>query len=111
MPKMRCLQDGNEHFEIDLRDCEIDVEMVESIYTTALSKLQIARQLAHMKLEQLKGSVFNFKPLTTLPRTQDKFLLECDSTCLFNSLWTCSYSFTKRWELLFYISCNKLVQK
>ena len=82
MTKMRCLLDGNEHFEIDLRDCEIDIEMVESIYTTALSKLQIARQLAYMKLEQLKGSVFNFKPFTTLPRTQDKFLLECDSTRL-----------------------------
>lgn len=76
MPKMRCLQNGNEHFEIDLRDCEIDIEMVESIYTTALSKLQIARQLAHMKLEQLKGSVFNFKPFTTLPRTQDTVLLD-----------------------------------
>ena len=48
----------------------------------ALSKLQIARQLAHMKLEQLKGSVFDFKPFTTLPRTQDTFLLECDSTHL-----------------------------
>lgn len=72
--KMRCLQNGNERFEIDLRDCEIDIEMVESIYTTALSKLQIARQLAHMKLQQLKGSVLNFKPFTALPHTHARYI-------------------------------------
>ena len=64
MPKVKLQQqstDGCQHWEIDVNDCEMDIEQVSSIYTTALQKLHIARSLQKMKLTNLKDDIANFK--------------------------------------------------
>lgn len=71
MPKLRYQQekmDGNEQWEINLSECEIDLHQVVSLYTTALRKLQIARSLSHMQLEKLQSLVSTFKEFQVLPR-------------------------------------------
>lgn len=64
MPKVQLQQqsvDGSQHWEIDVNDCQMDIEQVSSIYTTALQKLHIARSLQKMKLTNLKDDIANFK--------------------------------------------------
>jgi len=70
MPKVRLQQqktDGTQHWEIDVTDCQMDMDQICSIYTTSLQKLKVTRSLVKMKLTNLKYAIPNFKHFTSLP--------------------------------------------
>ena len=69
--------DGNEHWEIDVTDCQMDMEQVWSIYATSLQTLQANRSLAKMKLTNLKDTLANFKHFK-LPVIGDARNLTCN---------------------------------
>lgn len=61
-PKFRNIENSPDVLEIDVTECELDIEYISSIYKTSICKLQITRSLASMKLQQLKDRVFGFEP-------------------------------------------------
>ena len=63
-PKLKHTEKVSETWEVDLRECQFDIEKVRSIYKCSLFKLDIARSLAGMKLTLLQKTVFDFEPFS-----------------------------------------------
>ena len=61
IPKVRQSICSSDHFEIDVSDCVIDLEMVAMVYTESLKKLQVLRSVATMGLSRL----FRSSPFST----------------------------------------------
>ena len=57
-PKLKRTDTMTESWEIDVRECEIDIDEVRSIYKCCLCKLHLSWSLASMK------AVFNLKPFS-----------------------------------------------
>ena len=57
-PKFKNIMSGS--WEVDVRECQIDIDQVRSVYKCSLYKLHIARSLASMKLTQLQRAVVDF---------------------------------------------------
>lgn len=67
VPKSSCSQhegeeNGDEHWEIDLTDKQIDMDFIVPVYSNSIAKLRIMRALEHMKLNQLLTQISSFQP-------------------------------------------------
>ena len=49
-------------FETDVHDCEIDLDLVRSLYTASLNMYYISKSLLTLNLSRLKESVIRFEP-------------------------------------------------
>ena len=54
-------ENGDEHWEIDLTDQQIDMEFIVPVYSKSIEKLRIMRALKHMKLHQLLTEINSFR--------------------------------------------------
>ena len=52
-------------WEVDIRDCEMDIDKIKSVYKVSLYKFRIAQSLASINLSQLQKNVFQFQPFSS----------------------------------------------
>ena len=52
----------SESFEVDVSDCEIDLELVKSLYIASVQRFYLAKSLSTLNLLRLKESVIRFEP-------------------------------------------------
>ena len=65
-PKLKRREDDRSgSWEVDVRDCQVDMDKVKLVYKVSLYKLRIAQSLASIKLSQLQKTVFQFKPFSS----------------------------------------------
>ena len=69
-PKMKHTESLSESWEVDVKDCQIDIDKVRLIYKCCLYKLHISWSLASMKLTQLQKAVFSLRPFSATTDTQ-----------------------------------------
>ena len=55
-------ENGDEHWEIDLTDKQIDMDFIVPVYSNSIEKLRVMRALEHMKLHQLLMQIFSLRP-------------------------------------------------
>lgn len=54
-------ENGDEHWEIDLTDKQIDMEFIVPVYSTSIEKLRVMRALKRVKLHQLLTAINSFR--------------------------------------------------
>ena len=87
-PKLKRTDTMTESWEIDVRECEIDIDEVRSIYKCCLCKLHLSWSLASMK------AVFNLKPFSATTG-------QIGNLQRIRAHMQCSW---KRWKLFFFMS-------
>ena len=61
-PKVRDQVREDDSFEADVSDCEIDLELVRSLYMASLNMFYLSKSLFTLNLSRLKESVTRFEP-------------------------------------------------
>ena len=61
-PKVRHQQGVSDSYEIDISDCEIDIDLIKCLYKTSVTRYYLTRSLLSLNLPRLKELVIKFEP-------------------------------------------------